>query len=398
MRVLLLSHRVPYPLNDGGAIVAQSFLQALVCKGVEVHFLSFNTRKHFVAPNVVSDLFAHCRVVQLVDLDNTLSVLGALRNLISAASYNYQRFYSQKFSNALSNLLSQHKYDIVHLENVYMGHYIPIIREACNAVVTVRIHNIEHKIWQRKAVHDSNLMRAWYIRKMAARLKHEELRILDACDYMFGLSSPELIELDCLGIRTPSAFLPLGVNVPKRVHSTSLAGTIYHIASMDWLPNQEAVDWFLTQVMQEVRSLHAGCTLHLAGKSMPTRYFSLLQKDVEVHGEVADQFEFMERYDTMIVPLLSGAGIRVKIIEALALGKKIVSTTVGAEGIDLSDLPGVRIADDPLIFAAALAELLRLPADHGAQEAKDRVRELYDADTVANSLYKYISELCNAQG
>jgi polysaccharide biosynthesis protein PslH len=398
MRVLILSHRVPYPNTDGGAIVANAFIDALLAQHVQVDMLSFNTTKHFVSEDDIAKNINIKFMCYTIPLDNKVSALPASQNLLFAKqSYNYSRFNSRAYSNKLVELLAQNAYDIVHLENMYLGHYIDAIRQNTKAKITCRIHNIEYKIWQ-KVAQQSSSIKAWYLDKMSQRLKQDEIDVLNKVDFLFGLQTGELKQLQELGVNTRSALIPFGVKIPKIAKGIiPIPLSFCHIGSMDWLPNQEAVHWFLENVWPLILQTQPNATLHLAGKNMSKEFKNLVATNVTVHGNVDNQYHFMRSYDTVIVPLLSGAGIRVKVIEALALGKKVVSTSLGVDGISVDHIANVRIADSAQKFAEQCLISINIESSVNNENARDFIIEHYNDKTAANDLYKYLSLLMHGQ-
>jgi polysaccharide biosynthesis protein PslH len=398
MRVLILSHRVPYPNTDGGAIVANAFIDALQAHHVQVDMLSFNTTKHFLSPEIMKQHVQTKYTCHEVPLDNAVKPLPALVNLLfTNTSYNYARFNDDVFTKKLITLLQENNFDIVHLENMYMGHYIKTIRQFSTAKITIRIHNIEHKIWQKLAIKSTGI-KAWYLNKMSARLYKEEIHVLNSCDFLFGLQTGELKEIEQLGVHTKSALVPFSIKIPQQdIAIKALPHSFFHIASMDWLPNQEAVLWFVQNVWPKILEAQPNATLHLAGKNMPDKITQLQSSSITVHGAVPNQYTFMQQYDTMIVPLLSGAGIRVKVIEALALGKKIVSTTLGVEGIAIAQLQNVQIADDANSFAHKCLISINSENIENTENSINFIRDNYSETEVANDLYKYLSLLMHGK-
>jgi polysaccharide biosynthesis protein PslH len=398
MRVLILSHRVPHPNTDGGAIVANAFIDALQAHLVQVDMLSFNTTKHFVSPEIMKQHVRTKYSCHEVPLDNTIKPLPALINLLfTNVSYNYARFKDDGFIKNLIALLTQNNYDIVHLENMYMGHYINTVRAFSKAKITIRVHNIEHKIWRKLAATSSGI-KAWYLNKMSARLYQEEVHILNSCDFLFGLQTGELKELEQLGVHSKSALVPFCIKIPEQdISIKAKPHSFFHIASMDWLPNQEAVLWFVKDIWPKILKAQPNATLHLAGKNMNDEIAQLHSLSITVHGAVPNQYTFMQQYDTMIVPLLSGAGVRVKVIEALALGKKIVSTKLGVEGINVQHLKNVQMADDEERFAKQCLISINSENIENTENSINFIRENYSETEVANDLYKYLSLLMHAK-
>ena len=159
------------------------------------------------------------------------------------------------------------------------------------------------------------------------------------------------------------------------------------IGSLNWLPNLEGLDWFLADVWPQVHARFPALELHLAGKDTPARIQQLQLPGVFVHGFVASAARFMQQYEVMLVPLLSGGGMRIKIIEGMALGKCILSTTLGAEGIHVRDEFDLVLRDTPAAWVEAIGRYYhgQLPADLIGPEAARTIARLYDNRRVVES-------------
>lgn len=129
---------------------------------------------------------------------------------------------------------------------------------------------------------------------------------------------------------------------------------------MDWLPNREGVDWFIRHVWPEIHAALPDWILVLAGKEIPSFYTTLQDKNIHVKS-AQDAAVFMQEEGIMIVPLLSGSGIRVKIIEGMALGKVIITTSVGLEGIPAQSGVNILIANEPADFLRIIKDLIAFP-------------------------------------
>jgi len=131
---------------------------------------------------------------------------------------------------------------------------------------------------------------------------------------------------------------------------------------MDWMPNQEGIRWFLEFVWNKIHRKNPHATFYLAGRNMPEWLRRLQQPGVVVVGEVADAHEFMRSKTVLVVPLLSGSGIRIKIIEGMACMRPVLTTSIGAEGIEYTDAENVMIADTPDAFIEKAQKLIDSPA------------------------------------
>jgi glycosyltransferase involved in cell wall biosynthesis len=127
---------------------------------------------------------------------------------------------------------------------------------------------------------------------------------------------------------------------------------------MDWMPNIEAVDWLLNHVWKEVIKQEPNAKLVLAGRGMPERIKKIACENITVIDTIKDSTEFYNSYDIMLVPLLSGSGLRIKLVEGLAYGKAIITTSIGAEGIPYSANKDLLIADTDTEFTKAIITLL----------------------------------------
>ena len=125
---------------------------------------------------------------------------------------------------------------------------------------------------------------------------------------------------------------------------------LFHIGSMNWLPNIEGIEWFIENVWPLIIEQYPSITFTIAGRNIPNQFYAKNIKNFKVEGEVPDAKQFMLSKDIMIVPLLSGSGIRIKIIEGMALGKTIITTSIGAEGLDINDGVNILIANTPQEF------------------------------------------------
>jgi glycosyltransferase involved in cell wall biosynthesis len=170
--------------------------------------------------------------------------------------------------------------------------------------------------------------------------------------------------------------------------------SIFHLGSMDWMPNQEGLEWFIEHVWDDLQKLNVGLTLHIAGKNIPPEITELADNYILVYPELDDAKKFMNSKSIMVVPLKSGSGMRVKIIEGMAMKKCIISTSLGAEGIRYEHGKNILIADTADDFyryilqcttdsglVERIGEYARLlfERDHSIQPAAKRMMSFYES-------------------
>jgi glycosyltransferase involved in cell wall biosynthesis len=363
MRILILTPRVPWPPLDGGRI-AMSRLATSLGKLAEVELLSLNPRKH------------HVEDARAVDIDTSrLRFLPGVPLLVA-------RFVSRAFRRAIGEAMERFRPDVVQLESPFLLPYLCDVRRA--PVVALRALNVEFRIWEGLARNERNPLRRLALRRVAASLRRYEVRNLNAVDAIVPISGDDAEEFVRLGATRPLHVAPCGVNV--RQASAHRENTVGFIGSLDFRPNQEAALWILDELWPLIRAELPEAELSIAGSNAP----AWLRP--RVLGEVPDAQEFMSSMSVMIAPLFAGGGMRIKVLEAMALGKPVVATPFGAGGIDAQQLV---IANDAPSFAAAVVRLLRDPeaAQRLGDAAREEVARKYESDAIARELISFYEAL-----
>ncbi len=315
--------------------------------------------------------------------------------LFSRTPYIAERFNVHAFRIALSELLHQESFDIIQLEGPYPGLYLDLIRSVSKAKVSLRAHNVEHLLWQRKASHENSLPKKWYLNNMARRLKRLELEVAGRADFLIPISDCDASYFTKQGLQKPFLTIPAGLDL-KDYPFTELpaAQDIFFIGALDWLPNQEG-----TALVPQTRCFPsaAGCKLpglrfHVAGRNASKHFQKKLNHPkITYHGEVRRCQGFMQAHRVMVAPLLSGSGIRIKIIEAMALGRPVVTTSAGIEGIELRNHPQVAVVDEPYLFSSQIVKLLTDPRsqDQALREARTFISRNFDTFELSNRLSRF---------
>lgn len=361
LKLLQVCNKAPYPANDGSSIAIYNMARGLMENDVQVYLLTINTRKHFKPDHGVDQTFARGTHYRSVFRNTDTSLSGALLNLFSGSSYFVSRFYFAEFERVLIETLRQHQFDIIQLEGVFMGTYLPVIRKYSKAKVVLRAHNIEHFIWERHSANEKNPLRRAYLRLQNSRLRRFELDIFNQVDAVVTITDADKNALPGLGVKTPCFTCITGVDVNEYQKKPALPEkdkTVFYFASMDWIPNQEAVEWFLDNCWDKILKQVPDARFVIAGRGMPAHLKNSGRSNVLSVENITDGKAFYTQHQLMVVPLLSGSGLRIKIIEGMAYGKAIVSTSVGCEGIPCTDKTNIMIADLPGDFSKSVVTLL----------------------------------------
>ena len=352
MRILQLCHKFPYPLKDGGAIAVTYLAKAYAVLGHEVTLLSMNTSKHWFDMLHLPADFNHYTAIHTVYIENHIRPLPALFNLFfSKKSYHVQRFENADFAEKLTEILKSNAFDIVQLESVFLAPYLPVIRKhAPKAKAVLRAHNVEHEIWERVAS-NASYVKQWYLNRITPRLKAYELEQINKCDLLVAISQRDVEQFKKLGLSKPATVCPIGLDCrdyQPDPGSFNRPLSLSFIGSLDWMPNQEGLRWFLDTVWKRLLAPNfPELTFHIAGRTAPRWLHELAIERVIFHGEVPNAADFLNQHSVMVVPLLSGGGMRAKILEGMALGKVVLSTRLGIEGIETADRCECLLAEQP---------------------------------------------------
>ncbi len=401
MRILQLCNKPPFPPLDGGSKAMHNLTRGLLAAGHQVKVLCISTPKQPFLPQAIPPDLAERTRMEGVFVDTSVNLVDAFTDLVTADNYNISRFFSPDMDIRLIRLLSEEEFDIVQLESLFMTPYIPTLRRYTRARIVLRSHNLEHVIQDRIAAGERNILKRPYRRYLAKQLEEYEMAVLDRLDGVAAISPADAHHFAGHGTRTPITSIPFGVDpaeYPLRARRKSGPMGFFHLGSMDWLPNEEGVRWLLSEVWPAVVKARPEARLHLAGNKMPADLLALEMEGLEVKGRVKDAVKYMAARDVMVVPLFSAGGMRVKIIEGMALGKAIISTSIGAEGIDHSDGQDILIGDDAERFAAAMVGLMDDPARARAIGARARalVEAEYADAGIVRRLERFYTDLLKA--
>lgn len=397
MKILQIASRIPFPLDDGGAISVYHTTKSLHSAGHEVVLCALNTNKHYQPPSVMAEV---CTRIATTDINTDISVFAALKNLFfSDLPYNLERFVSEEFVAMIVGILQAEHFDVVHIESTFVAYMIPALRMATTAPIVVRPQNIEYVITERLAHNASNPLKAWYYRLLTQRMKRFEIRAFPQADGLLTITPEDAERVRELGYTGEIAVMPAGVDTQffsANAMITPQPQSIFYFGSLDWAPNIEAVHWFMAEVYPKLRKELPQVMVHIGGKNPSEdilRYGTM--ENVTVHGNVPSAPRFMNEYSMMIVPLLSGGGMRLKIVEAMGVGVPIISTKVGAEGIAGVHGENMLFAETPDEFIACIRqccedETLRQTLSVNARRTAEK---LYSWDSVISRAIEFYRHL-----
>tara|TARA_B100001057_G_scaffold407062_1_gene420759 strand:- start:3014 stop:4189 length:1176 start_codon:yes stop_codon:yes gene_type:complete len=387
-KILIISHKPPYPKVDGGSIAIAQVLEALLEQGFHVTYLCMETDKH-LSRNSITNTNLNFKAIYV---NTQLKIASALKNIFTKQSYILSRFNQNIFREALKKILKTHTFDTILFESLFTSVYLNTLNELSNAKKLYRAHNIEHHIWLEQSNQSNNILKKWYLKIQAERLKNEEIKFWNNIDSILSISENDRSHIikQC-----PTPTYTLGLHIEKKhilYNDQSTKVDFFHLGAMDWIPNQDGMNWILKDVFPKVKQTEKSSEIHLAGRAMPNKLKTHIQDGYYNHGEVSNAIDFMSKHKVMLVPLFTGSGIRVKIIEGMSLGKCIISTKIGVKGINCTNNKNILIANSENEFIKAMCFCIQNPdkVNEIGNEAKKYARENFSKEHITNELKKII--------
>lgn len=333
--------------------------------GCDLTLLCFNTSKHYISEDNLPESFKNFGQLVTYDIQTDIRKRDAFRNLFTDESFHISRFDHDGFREFLRGFLAGKDFDVVQFDGLQTSVYVDVFRECLpEAKLVLRQHNVEHMIWSRMADHSSYPKKS-YLNLLAKRLKAYELEVLQRFDAIVPITDVDAEFFKACGCEEMFTS-PTGVDMDlfQPDFQKEEEGSVFHLGSLNWMPNQQGVKWFLEEIWPEIRSRNPELKFYIAGIDVPEDIQSWDGKEnIYVLGKVPDAVEFMNSKAVMVVPLKSGSGMRIKVIEGMALGKAIVSTSIGAEGIDVKKGEDLKIADTKEAFVDEVLSLAGSKSD-----------------------------------
>jgi glycosyltransferase involved in cell wall biosynthesis len=260
------------------------------------------------------------------------------------------------------------------------------------------VHNIEYLIWKRLAKQTKNPLKKAAYHYLAKSLKRFELSLFEKIDGYLPITEVDHSFFKTKFSTLSSQVIPFAINpsaYPIQDHIIDKNEiSFFTLSSMNWQPNIEGMTWFLENVWKKITEKHPKHTLILAGKGNKAVFSKKNYKNVQIYDFVENAQQFMNAHDIMIVPLLSGSGMRIKIMEGMALGKPIITTTIGAEGIEITDKENIFIADTP----EEMIQIIDFCVDLGGKcnKKKKNARKLIENKYAQEIITKDLVAILNA--
>jgi polysaccharide biosynthesis protein PslH len=386
MRILWLKTDFLHPTNKGGLIRTLEMLKCLHARH-EVHYVGMHSRHdppeglaraHEYAAKVLPVPFEPVNKRSLAFVPQLVG--GVFSSLPMAVS----RWASNNMYRQVEKLRRENSYDAVVCDFLACAPNTPALEEAI-----LFQHNVEMMIWRRHAENRSGPAKAFF-QLQASRMEAYERKVCQTVRHVIAVSPQDARQMEKEFALPHVSDVPTGVNLPyfqPPAGAAPASADLVFVGSMDWMPNIDGIRWFVREVLPLIRRRLPSCTVAVVGRAPDAEMQALAAQDpyLKVTGTVPDVRPWLHGAALSIVPLRIGGGTRLKIYEAMAAGAPVLSTTIGAEGLDITHGETIWLADTAETFAEAAVELLKDETRRRtiAQAAMERVAARYSWDSIA---------------
>jgi glycosyltransferase involved in cell wall biosynthesis len=352
---LVLTPRLPWPLDDGGRIVLWQGLVS-TARFHDVTLVCFVPPGAEVDPLPDAVAFA-CRRVVRVPFRPPATWRAAWLGLVGRWPYTLARYQDPAFARAVAGAVASDRPEFALVNHLHLAPYVAALG---GVPMILREQNAEHLWMERLARSRSGPLTAMYTRLQARRMRAAERELCERAALVFAIQEGEADALRALAPRANVATLPIGVDLSRFLEPSPAAGPVVLLpGSFSWLPNVEGALRFLEEGWPRVRAGLPDARLRIAGKAPPAALRDAAARaGAEIAADVPSMEEELSRAAVVVVPLWVGAGARVKIVEAMAARVPVVATPEAVEGLELEPDLHFRSAEDPGGLGAAVLSLL----------------------------------------
>jgi glycosyltransferase involved in cell wall biosynthesis len=393
MKILQIAPRIPYPPTDGGKIVTYNTIKYLALRGHDITLICFDDKE-----KKIPELEKYCKLIS-IEKDTKNNFLGYIFNIFSNIPYTISKYLSNNIKKDILDLLKKNKFDIIVLNQLHTAYYGFFIKEEFNLPVVLREQNVETIIMKRFYKNNKNLFIKFYAYLQYKKLYKYESKICEIFDRCIMITKNDEKIMKEINPYVNTSVISAGVDTsyfyPINIREEGYS--LISVASMDWLPNIEAIEWFCKKILPLIKNEIPRVKLYVVGINPPNAIKKLGGNNVIVTGFVEDVREYIAKCQIFIVPLKTGSGMRIKILNALAMEKAIVSTSIGCEGIEVTNGKNIYIADDKKEFAKKVIFLLnnKNERDRRGKEGLKLVKEKYQWEKIAEDTETEFKKIIN---
>jgi len=393
--ILFLTTRFPYPPDDGGKIDTLTNIKILSRNyGVFLFYIGNKDEKE-------KELEKHTNLQGLYNYtkDTKNNLIGIFINLFRKVPYTISKYHDYNIYKKIEGIIKEKNIDIVFIDHLHMAFYGKLIKEKFDGIkLILREHNAEYIFWKRIFKEEKNIIKKFIFWGQSLKILNYEREITNIFDKCFMISPIDQLNLLKINLNTKTVAISTAMNI-KKYQLSQIVNTVPHsmiyVGNFSWLPNLQGLLWFLREVWPEIIEEFSDAKIFVVGKNPSDEIIRFKGENVIVTGYVNNVKPWIEKAEIFLVPLFSGGGIRIKILEAMAMGKPTVSTSIGAEGIGVSDMKNIIISDNKENFVKSIKLLFnnKKIRDNLSKNSRKLIKEKYSFEIIEKALTQAIDNL-----
>lgn len=353
MKILYISHKPIYPKVDGGCVAMANIMDLMLENGYEIKHLTIATNKHpFQLSDYPKDIASKVNP-EAVSIDTDVKFSKALPYLFKSGSYNVDRFFSKSMEDKIVEELSANNFDFVVLESLFSTPYLQTIRKHFKGKVLLRSHNVEYKIWEDLSTNSAAGLKKQYLKRLTKDIKTYEMSILSQLDGILTITEDDA-QFYRKNNSTAVETIPFALKTENTIENDYSGADFFHLGGMDWEPNKEAVKRII-RLFPDILKRNSKAKLHIIGKG--TELLNVDDTSIILEGFVNELEQHCVSIGTLVTPIVSGSGVRIKILEMMSLGIPVITTEKGAQGIDYKKYNCLLIANTDKEITDTCAEI-----------------------------------------
>jgi sugar transferase (PEP-CTERM/EpsH1 system associated) len=385
MKILFITSQFPFPPDSGWNIRVFNFIRFL-SERHRITLLSFYTEKD--NPANFSELTKYCSEIFNLRRSSSYNSLDLARGLFTSIPFSIWNYRSRKMEKEAEELISSKKFDVIQVEDIHMSQYLP---QGCSGLKILDMHNVESEYLERFSKIETNVFKKYYASLTAKKLKRYEISNSIKYDVCLTVSENDSKTFQLFAHPKSMETVPNGVDPSYFTPAEDKAApsTLLFLGKLDYRPNVDALGYFMEKIWPRIIAKTPEAKFIVVGKDLPENLRnSLKSRNVIFKGYVEDIRKVLSSCAVMVVPLRYGGGTRIKILEALAMGKAVVSTSLGCEGIEIQSGKDILIADTPESFADLVVKVLTdsVLREKIGKKGRELVREKYDWKKITRKL------------
>ncbi len=398
MNILFISTKYPFPTIDGHSLRTFNILKS-TSRSFNIFFLTFLQKKQESEDDkIMEDI---CYRIYKFSIDSEKSNLEKLKTLIKSYIYNrpfiVEKYKTRKMEQKINEIIKQNNIDIVHLDLLPLAEYIKIVK---NIPIVLVEHNVESDLLL-KRIRYEKLIFKWFYFIEYLKLKKFEKWAIKNVDVTISVSENDKMRLNNLSKCSKIEIVENGVDIERYKNNNTEEDkyTILFVGGLNWFPNLDAVKYFTKKIWPNIIRQIPNAIFKIVGMySKHQIIFS--DKSIKLLGFVNNEIEIIESATILVVPLRVGGGTRLKILNALSMEKAVVSTSIGAEGIDVRNGLNIILADNNLKFAEEVVNLIKCQdlRKKLGKEGRKLVESKYSWELIGKKMNGLYNEIIDKEG